>query len=112
MVSIWQNIIGVDKVKVLICKEDENVLQDISVSGVFAVLGYKPYIQRIVLQKAGYRLCIWYSEEGKGIKRKVQLCDGEKITVKGTYIICHEEYGAYEDITAEDRADFMSMVEG
>lgn len=97
--------------KVLICSEKENVLKDIPRSSVAEVLGCKHYIQRIVLQKAGIRICIWYSEENNGKKRKVQLCDGEKITVKGTYIICHEEYGAYEDITAEDRADFMLMVE-
>lgn len=97
--------------KVLIYKENEKVTKNITLSGVSAELGCEKYTQRVVIPKEGYRICIWYSEDNNGLKRTVQLSDGEKITVRGNFIIFHEEYGAYEDITAEDRADFMLMME-
>ena len=97
--------------EVLICKEEGNIIKNIPVSGVSEVLGSEKYTQRVVIPKAGYRICIWYSEDNKGIKRTIRLSDGEKITVRGTYIICHEEYGAYKDITLDDIGDFLVKTE-
>ena len=97
--------------KVLIYKENEKVTKNITLSGVSAELGCEKYTQRVVIPKAGYRICIWYSEDNNGLKRTVQLSDGEKITVRGTFIIFHEEYGAYKDITLDDIGVVMLMVE-
>lgn len=98
--------------EVLIYKENEKVIKNITLSGVSAELGCDKYTQRVVTSKAGYRICIWYSEDSKGKQRKVQLSDGEKIIVRGTFIIFHEEYGAYKDITLDDIGVVMLMVEG
>ena len=85
--------------EVLIIKDDENIIRNISVSGVSEVLGSEKYTQRVI-------------ENGKGRERKIKLYDGEEITVKGTFIIVHEEYGAYRNITLDDMGVAMLAVEG
>ena len=98
--------------EVLIIKDDENIIRNISVSGVSEVLGSEKYTQRVIIPKAGHRICVWYIENGKGRERKIKLYDGEEITVKGTFIIVHEEYGAYRNITLDDMGVAMLAVEG
>lgn len=98
--------------EVLIMHEDENLKRNISVSGVKDILGSDKYTQRVIMPKAGYRICIWYNEKAQGKERKVRLSDGEQITVKGTFIVVHEEYGAYKDISLDDIGVVMVAVEG
>ena len=98
--------------EVLIFKEDENLIRNISVSGVANILGSDKYTQRVIMPKAGYRICVWYNEKAQGKERKVRLSDGEQITVKGTFIVVHEEYGAYKDISLDDMGAVMLAVEG
>lgn len=98
--------------EVLIMHEDENLIRNISVSGVKDILGSDKYTQRVIMPKAGYRICVWYNEKAKGKERKVRLSDGEQITVKGTFIVVHEEYGAYKDISLDDMGVVMLAVEG
>lgn len=97
--------------EVLIFKEDENIIRNISVSGVKDILGSDKYTQRVVTTKAGYRLCIWYNEKSKGKLRKVKLQGGDTITVRGTFIAVHDEYGAYRNITLDDMGVVMVAVE-
>ncbi len=98
--------------EVLIFKEDKNLIRNISVSGVKDILGSDKYTQRVIIPKAGYRICIWYNEKAKGKERKIKLYDGEQITVKGTFIVVHEEYGAYKNISLDDMGAAMLAVEG
>lgn len=97
--------------EVLIMHEDENLKRNISVSGVKDILGSDKYTQRVILPKAGYRICIWYNEKAQGKERKVRISEGEQITVKGTFIVVHEEYGAYKDISLDDIGVVMLAVE-
>ncbi len=97
--------------EVLIMHEDENLIRNISVSGVKDILGSDKYTQRVIMPKAGYRICIWYNEKAQGKERKIRLSDGEQITVKGTFIVVHEEYGAYKDISLDDMGVVMLAVE-
>ena len=97
--------------EVLIMHEDENLIRNISVSGVKDILGSDKYTQRVIMPKAGYRICIWYNEKAQGKERKVRLADGEQITVKGTFIVVHDEYGAYKNITLDDMGVVMLAVE-
>lgn len=98
--------------EVLIMNETENLIRNITVSGVKDILGSDKYTQRVIMPKAGYRICVWFNEKGKGKERKIKLSDGEKITVKGTFIVVHEEYGAYKNISIDDIGVVMLAVEG
>lgn len=98
--------------EVLIMNETENLIRNITVSGVKDILGSDKYTQRVIMPKAGYRICVWFNEKAQGKERKIKLSDGEKITVKGTFIVVHEEYGAYKDISLDDMGVVMLAVEG
>ena len=95
----------------LICYEDEVVIKKITVSGVRDVLGNAKYTQRVIIPYDGHRICVWYNERGKGKERKIKLHDGEIIVIRGAFIVVHEEYGAYDDITIEDIGVVMLAVE-
>lgn len=97
--------------EVLIFKETENIIRNISVSGVKDILGSDKYTQRVVTTKAGYRICVLYNEKASGGKKKIKLQNGETIIIKGTCIIVHDEYGAYGNILLEDIGDIMLAVE-
>ena len=97
--------------EVLIVKENENLIRNISVSGVKEILGSDKYTQRVIMPKAGYRLCVLYNPDAKGKKRKIKLHSGEIITLRGTYIIVREEYGAYSNIGLDDIGDVMLAME-
>jgi hypothetical protein len=88
----------------------ENIKKNITVRETEELLGGK-YNQRVVTTKAGQRICIWYSDKGKGRCQKVRVQGGDIITVRGTIIFVHEEYGAYEDITDEDIGVIMLVME-
>lgn len=100
--------------KVLVCNGQEEIIKDIPLSGVSAELGCDRYTQRVVISKAGYRICVWYAERKKGFKTTLRLAGGEKLTVRGPYIVFHEEYGAYGDIALNDIGEFkiLALEEG
>lgn len=97
--------------EVLIVDEHENIKKKVTIREVEELLGGK-YTQRVIITKAGYRICVWYNNKGKGNIRRVRVQGGEMLTVRGTIIFVHEEYGAYEDITDEDIGVIMLVMEG
>ena len=88
----------------------ENIKKNVTIREVEELLGGR-YTQRVIITKAGYRICVWYNNKGKGIIRRVRVQGGEMLTVRGTIIFVHEEYGAYEDITDEDIGIIMLAME-
>ena len=112
MVNMWLNTVKeLTKVEVLIFKEDETLIRNISVSGVKDILGSEKYTQRVIMPKRGYRIVVWFNEKAQGKERVIKLYDGEQITVKGTFIVVHEEYGAYKNISLDDMGVVMLVVE-
>lgn len=95
----------------LICRVDEVVTKKITVSGVRNELGNAKYTQRVIMPYDDHRICVWYNENAKGKERKIKLHDGQVISVRGTFIVVHEEYGAYGDITIDDIGVVMLAVE-
>lgn len=97
--------------EVLIFKEDENIIRNISVNEIGKIVGNDKYTQRVIIPKEGYRICVWYNEKAQGKERKIKLSDGEQITVKGTFVVVHDEYGAYRNISLDDIGTVMLAVE-
>lgn len=97
--------------EVLIVKENENVIRGIGINGITEILGGENYTQQVIMPKAGYRLCVLYNPDAKGKVNKLKLHSGEVITLRGTYIIAREEYGAYGDISLDDIGDVMLAME-
>lgn len=91
--------------------EKECTLINVSKGEIPEELGRKKYIQRVISQKRGYRICILYTENKKGFKTVIRLAGGEKLTVRGPYIVVHDEYGVFKNITMDDLSVFLMTVE-
>ncbi len=91
--------------------EKERTLINIAKSDISKELGSTRYIQRVISQKRGYRICILYAERKTGFKTVTRLADGENLTVRGPYLVVHDEYGVYKDISMDDVFEFLITVE-
>lgn len=91
--------------------EEEQILIKIAKGDIPQELGNEKYIQRVIAIKRGYRICILYTENKRGFKTKVRLAGGEKLTVRGPYLVVHDEYGVYKNISMDDVGLFLLAEE-